>query len=170
MKAKTTASEQVWQSSDGQRTIWEVTLRTDDGKEYRLKTYSKDIASKEFEGEVETYAAKNGDRFVRQPKPENGYTGGKGSKQNNQPIIQAQWAIGRAATIIQQRGELLPDEEYWQTVEQYAVKLIEVANRIVGGSERTNPKAPDIVHTVTGDEDDEVIERYIDYMIAEEST
>lgn len=66
MQVKTIHGEQVWQSSDGQRTIWEVSLKGDDGKDYRLKTYSNKIAQLGFEGEVRSYVNPRGERFVRQ--------------------------------------------------------------------------------------------------------
>src|SRR4051794_14659314 len=65
MNVKTINSEQIWQSSDGQRTIWEVTLKADDDKEYKLKTYSSKISQMGFEGEVRSYVNPRGERFVR---------------------------------------------------------------------------------------------------------
>lgn len=138
MKAKTLSSKEIWKSSDGQRTIWEVTLKADDGKSYGLKTYSSEIAQVGFEGDVETYINPKGDRFVKQPKPEGGFKGG--NKPNNQPVIQAQWAIGQARGFIRDRGEILPEDEYWVEVQKTAVKLIEIVNNIIGGSESPNPK------------------------------
>lgn len=143
MKAKTIASEQVWRASDGSRTIWKVELSADDGRKYQLQTYSGEIAKIGFEGEVESYIGPRGDMFVRQPKQENGYKGRGGSKQNNQPVIQAQWAIGQARGFIRDRAVILPEDEYWVEVEKTAVKLIEIVNSILGGSESTNPKAPE---------------------------
>jgi hypothetical protein len=65
MQVKTLASEKVWQSMDGERTIWNVKVEHD-GKQYPLKTFSQQIAREGFEGEVETYVNKRGDRFVKQ--------------------------------------------------------------------------------------------------------
>lgn len=139
MIGKTTSSKEIWKSSDGQRTIWEVDLTMGDNEKYRLKTFSPEIAKVGFEGDVESYLnEKTGDKFVRQPKQQGGYKGG-GSKQNNQPVIQAQWAIGQARGFIRDRGQILPDDEYWQEVEKTAVKLIEVVNSILGTSESKTP-------------------------------
>lgn len=142
MKAQTLTSKEEWKSPDGQRTIWEVAIKADDGKDYKLKTFSEKIAQVGFEGEVESYLNSRGDRFIKQVAQEGGYKGGRGgSKGNNQPVIQAQWAIGQARGFIRDRGEILPEKEYWLEVEKTAVKLIEVVNNILGGSESTNPKA-----------------------------
>lgn len=133
MKVKTTASEQVWQSPDKQRTIWEVDLKADDGNDYRLKTFSAEIAKIGFEGDVETYANPRGERMVRQPKQDTSYKGGGGGKGANQGVIQAQWAIGRAATVIQQRGIILPDDEYYKEMEKIAIKLVGMVDRVMAG-------------------------------------
>jgi hypothetical protein len=66
MHVQTHESKQIWQSPDGQRTIWEVTLKSDDGADYRLKTYSPDIGTPGWSGEVRSYRSPRGDRFVRQ--------------------------------------------------------------------------------------------------------
>jgi len=65
MQAKTLASEQVWQSPDGEKTIWNVTLEID-GEQRKLKTFSGKVATQGFEGKVETYINKRGDQFIKQ--------------------------------------------------------------------------------------------------------
>jgi len=65
MRVETIGAEQVWQSSDGQRTIWEVRLRGPDGKDYLLKTYSSLIAQVGYEGEIRSYINPRGERFVQ---------------------------------------------------------------------------------------------------------
>lgn len=65
MQVKTTTSKQVWQSPDGQMTIWEVTLQAEN-RAHGLKTYSPEIATVGYTGEVETYVNKRGDRFVKE--------------------------------------------------------------------------------------------------------
>jgi hypothetical protein len=105
MHVITKAAEQVWQSSDGQRTIWEVTMTADDGKDYTLKTYSAKISQLGFDGEVRSYVNPRGERFVRMvpavPKQETDLNGkpvrrGLGIPESS---IRAQWAIGQAINL-----------------------------------------------------------------------
>lgn len=92
MKVKTIKSEQVWQSPDKQRTIWQVSLLADD-KEYTLKTYSEQIGTVGYEGDVVSYKNDRGDRFV------------KSASDDSKPYsrddlaIRAQWAIGQAINL-----------------------------------------------------------------------
>lgn len=126
MKATTTSSNKIWESSDGQRKIWEVTIKADDGNDYRLKTYSEKIGTEGFEGELETYLNPKGDRFVRQPKQEGGGYKGGGGNNKNQPIIQTQWAIGQARQFVNARGGgvIQDDDTYWAEVKKTAVTLV----------------------------------------------
>lgn len=93
MRAKTTKTEQAWQSPDGSRTIWKVVLETD-GKQYPLQTFSQKIAEVGFEGDVETYLSKKGDRFVRQVAKERNYSGG-----NQRSDAATQESIARAVAL-----------------------------------------------------------------------
>lgn len=124
MQAKTINSEQVWQSSDGQRTIWEVTLRANDGKEYKLKTYSSKIAQMGFEGEVRSYLNPRGERFVRQ------VPAAKPSFQRDDYAIRAQWAIGQAINL----ASVKMDKEAitLPVIEKYARELFETVSRVKG--------------------------------------
>jgi len=110
MQVTTTHSEQVWQSPDGEKTIWNVTL-TADGKEYQLKTFSKSVATVGYSGEVESYVNQRGDRFVK-PVNEQVRTADLDSR------IRAQWAIGQAvaATI------------FTPADEQYEAAVLDLAN------------------------------------------
>lgn len=125
MKVKTINVEQVWQSPDGQKTIWEVALKAEGGNEYRLKTYSEKIAQMGFEGEVESYLNKHGDRFVRQAmrSPRPGY-------QRDEDSIRAQWAIGQAinlASVKMDKAQItLP------VIEEYAKQLFATVSRVKG--------------------------------------
>src|SRR4051812_13203087 len=101
MRVTTKSSQQIWQSSDGQRTIWEVTVRADDGKDYRLKTYSSKIAEEGYEGEVRSYINPRGERFVRQV-PE------FSKPQRDEAAIRAQWAVGQAINLLSVK---MPKEE-----------------------------------------------------------
>lgn len=124
MNIKTINSEQVWQSSDGQRTIWEVTLKADDGKEYRLKTYSNKIAQMGFEGEVRSYVNPRGERFVRQVPSM------KPSFQRDDGAIRAQWAIGQAINL----ASVKMDKEAitLPVIEKYAKELFATVSRVKG--------------------------------------
>jgi hypothetical protein len=125
MNAKTIHSEQVWQSSDGQRTIWEVTLKADDGKEYRLKTYSNKIAQMGFDGEVRSYVNPRGERFVRQVP-----TNTKPSFGRDDSAIRAQWAIGQAINL----ASVKMDKESitLPVIEKYAKELFATVSRVKG--------------------------------------
>jgi hypothetical protein len=127
MRAKTINSEQVWQSPDGQKTIWNVTLEAD-GKQYPLKTFSNRIAEPGFEGDVESYANQRGDRFVKQlPKPQ---TGGSGGYSRDDAAIKAQWAIGQAialtSTIMDKKDITM------QVIEDYAKQLYATVSKVKG--------------------------------------
>jgi hypothetical protein len=125
MRAKTINSEQVWQSPDGQKTIWNVTLEAD-GKQYPLKTFSNKIAEPGFEGDVESYANQRGDRFVKQlPKPQGG-----GGYSRDDAAIKAQWAIGQAialtSTIMDKKDITM------QVIEDYAKQLYATVSKVKG--------------------------------------
>lgn len=131
MKVKTTHIEQVWQSPDGQKTIWEVTLKGDGGNEYRLKTYSEAIARLGFEGEVESYLNKRGERFVRQKMSKKA-----GAYSRDDDAIRAQWAIGKAidlAAVKMDKSQItLP------VIEEYAKELFATVSRVKG--EKVTPE------------------------------
>src|SRR4051794_3901811 len=125
MNAKTIHSEQVWQSSDGQRTIWEVTLKADDSKEYKLKTYSAKIAQMGFDGEVRSYVNPRGERFVRQipdAKPQH--------SRSYELSVRAQWAIGQAINL----ASVKMDKEAitLPVIETYAKELFATVSRVKG--------------------------------------
>lgn len=124
MNVTTINSEQVWQSSDGQRTIWEVTLKGDDDKEYKLKTYSTKIAQMGFKGEVRSYLNPRGERFVRQVPAT------KPSFQRDDYAIRAQWAIGQAINL----ASVKMDKEAitLPVIEKYAKELFDTVTRVKG--------------------------------------
>ena len=125
MQVKTIHAEQIWASSDGQRTIWEVTLRASDGKEYRLKTYSNKIAQMGFEGEVRSYVNPRGERFVRQIP-----TATKPNFSRDDNAIRAQWAIGQAINL----ASVKMDKEAitLPVIEKYAKELFATVSRVKG--------------------------------------
>ncbi len=125
MHAKTINSEQVWQSSDGQRTIWEVTLQAQDGKEYKLKTYSAKIGKLGFEGDVRSYLNPRGERFVRQVPAAT-----KPAFSRDDAAIRAQWAIGQAINL----ASVKMDKEAitLPVIERYAKELFATVSRVKG--------------------------------------
>lgn len=133
MKVKTTASEQIWQSPDKEKTIWEVTLQDDKGTDYRLKTFSKEISVEGFEGEVESYLNKRGERFVKQPQAAGGYSGGNNAARlaadsKKQTEIRAEWAIGKAITSL---GIFPLDAEALKKVESLAAELYTMVDNVI---------------------------------------
>lgn len=77
LEVKTTKSEVMWKSPDGQRVIFKVSLSSDAG-DVEAKTYSKDIAQEGWSGTVETYEKEGkfgSETFVKQPPKEQGSYG-----------------------------------------------------------------------------------------------
>lgn len=75
LEVKTTKSEVMWKSPDGQRIIYKVSLSTDAG-DVEAKTYSKDIAQEGWSGTVETYEKEGkfgSETFVKQPPKEGNF-------------------------------------------------------------------------------------------------
>jgi hypothetical protein len=133
MHAKTTNSQQIWQSPDGKRTIWEVSLRGGDDHEYKLKTYSPEIARMGWSGEVRSYLNPRGDRFVRQVSHNNGAGASSGSRsgwQRDDAAIRAQWAIGQAINL----ASVKMDKEAitLPVIEKYARELFATVSRVKG--------------------------------------
>lgn len=125
MQVKTTNSEQVWQSPDGQKTIWEVTLKADGGNEYRLKTYSEAVAQLGFEGEVESYLNNRGERFVRQKLAKKA-----GAYGRDDDAIRAQWAIGQAINLASVKMD--KEQITLPVIEEYAKELFATVSRVKG--------------------------------------
>ncbi|MBL8159134.1 hypothetical protein JNJ66_01625 [Candidatus Saccharibacteria bacterium] len=127
MTVKTINSEQVWQSPDGQKTIWKVTLEAG-GQQYELKTYSRAISEIGYEGSVESYTNERGDRFVRQiPKKP-----AESTAVNRDSSIRAQWAIGQAIALasatMDKKAITMP------VIETYAKQLFTTVSRVMGES------------------------------------
>lgn len=132
MEAKTINSERVWHSPDGQRSIWRVELEGDDGKIYRLKTYSPHIAQRGFKGKVESYKNRFGERFVRQAPADKtaGAAKPKASYSRDDNAIRAQWAIGQAINLASVKIE--KDSITLPIIEEYAKQLYETVSRVKG--------------------------------------
>lgn len=129
MQVKTTDVEQLWQSPDGQKTIWGVTLQSPTGDTYRLRTYSKQIGSLGFSGDVESYATPRGDRFVRQIQKDKAPVK-IGSYQRDDSAIRAQWAIGQAINLASVK---MPKEDITlPVIESYAKELFATVSRVKG--------------------------------------
>jgi hypothetical protein len=126
MNVRTTHSTQMWQSPDGKRTIWEVTLESSDGNDYKLKTYSPQIAEVGWSGEVRSYLNPRGDRFVR------ALSGPARSEPSGRDdlSIRAQWAIGQAINLASVKME--KDAITMPVIEKYAKELFETVSRVKG--------------------------------------
>lgn len=126
MHVKTTHSEQIWKSPDGSRTIWEVTLKTESGDDYKMNTYSPKIATMGFSGEVKSYLNDRGDRFARQMPTAAANTG----YQRDDNAIRAQWAIGQAISL----ASVKMDKEAitMPVIEKYAKELFATVSRVKG--------------------------------------
>lgn len=125
MLAKTVHSEQVWQSPDSKKTIWQVVLETGDHKTYALKTYSPKVSMLGFEGEVESYVNNRGDRFVRQTIKQ------KQTADNDRDnSIRAQWAIGQAIALAS--ATMDKQKITMSIIERYARDLFATVSRVKG--------------------------------------
>jgi hypothetical protein len=129
MKVKTTHTEQIWQSPDGTRKIWEVTLKDESGSDYRLKTYSPKVGSLGFEGDVKSYVNRYGERFVRQVLPEKATSKGGGYTRDDS-AIRAQWAIGQAINLAAVKMD--KDAITLPIIEKYAKELFATVSRVKG--------------------------------------
>lgn len=131
MLVTTIDSEQIWQSPDGQKTIWQVLLQTKDNHTYSLKTYSSKIAQIGFEGDIESYVNKRGDRFVRQMVKDKQ----PAATTSRDSSIRAQWAIGQAIALAS--ATMDKSKITMPVIEKYAKELFTTVSRVKG--EKTNP-------------------------------
>jgi hypothetical protein len=121
MKSKTIHSEKVWQSPDGQKSIWEVMLQAE-GTEYKLKTFSPRISQIGFEGDVESYVNPRGDRFVKQRATRSS------ANSRDQNVIRAQWAIGQSIAL--SAATMRKDTITMKSIEDKAHELYAMVDRI----------------------------------------
>lgn len=150
----TKSIKQVWQSPDGQRTINEVTMDYE-GKLFKANTFSNDIASIGWSGDVESYdkPGRNGSQtFVKQAPKENGFSPSTNSYSNggsnattgttrgsytprDDSHIKAQWAIGQAMTAL--NGSLFTEESQFRAdhVEAIAHILFAMVDRVKTGDQ-----------------------------------
>lgn len=144
LQVTTRRAEQIWQSPDGQRTIYAVEMDSN-GQTARAKTYSKAIATEGFSGEVETYekAGRDGsETFVKQAQKEGGYGGGRQPKDNSE--IKAQMAIKAAVQIggtfdITNQAAMA---KYLVGIENAAKEIFAMVDRVKTG---TPPETTEIV-------------------------
>jgi hypothetical protein len=129
MIATTIKSEKVWVSKDSDRTIWEVTLKGDDDKEYKLKTYSSKISEEGFKGEIRSYVNPRGERFVRQVPQAPGDHKQGGFQPRDDSHIRAQWAIGQASQTIDWKADR-GDDDPWEVLEERAQMFFLMADRV----------------------------------------
>ena len=145
IEVTTTQAKEVWRSPDGQRVLQEVVLDVK-GHPFRAKTYSSQIAEVGWTGTVETYE-KEGKRgmetFVKQPQKE-GFSGGKSFTPRDDSHIKAQWAIGQAGLLIEDKTDLAG-------IEALAVDLFAMVDR-VKSPVQTETEKLDVVHDVSDDE------------------
>lgn len=156
----TKSIKQIWQSPDGQRTINEVTLDYQ-GKLFKANTFSNDIASIGWNGDVESYEkeGRSGSQtFVKQALKEGGWSGGGQGGQSGPPTtkpgyvpkdekaIQAMWAISQS--IAAHSGSADMDTADPLSVEAYAKELFAMVDRVKTGAE-----APALADSVTGSDE-----------------
>jgi hypothetical protein len=126
MTAKTINSQQVWQSPDASKRIWEVTLLAENGETYKLKTYSNKISDLGFTGELQSYTNRLGDLFVRQKKqPQTANT-----NRRDDNAIRAQWAIGQAIALAS--ATMDKQKITMPVIERYAKQLFATVTRVKG--------------------------------------
>lgn len=130
----------TWQSPDGQRKLWSVTVEANN-RQARCKTYSQQIATVGFAGQIEAYEKANNqggvDTFLKKPQQE-GYQNttapttapAGGARSSYQPkdeaAIKAMWAIGQAV------GEAAKAEgaTSMASIEHRAVQFFHMVDRV----------------------------------------
>lgn len=146
----------VWQSPDGQRKIWKVTVSAN-GRTATCSTYSQQLATVGFQGEIEGYDKPNNrggnDTFIKKPQGE-GYSqyGGVtptqapttqsrtgGFQPKDEAAIRAMWAIGQAVSYIE--GDTEPDT----AIEKTATFFFHMVDRVKASQapEEENPRQYD---------------------------
>jgi hypothetical protein len=149
LNVTTKSSEVVWTSPDGQRTIYKLTLDYE-GKPVAAQTFSKEIATEGWSGDVETYeregkAGRPSQTFVKQPPKEGGTYGGgtqSGSQQTSQgsgggrfqpkdeKAIKAMWSIGQAVQLYSTNPDAKNAAKVIEHVEVIAQELFAMVDRV----------------------------------------
>jgi len=166
----TKSVKQVWQSPDGQRSINEV-LMDCQGKLFKANTFSNDIATVGWSGDVESYEkdGRNGSQtFVKQAPKEGGWSGGQasmagqtsGSRSSYVPkdeaAIKAMWAIGQSVNALSDKSDL-------QLIEDYAKELFAMVDRV-----KTGEDTPDPADATTGNDEIADADKPLDLSLMDE--
>lgn len=132
LEVTTKKAEQVWASPDGQRVIYELEMEWQ-GKPVRAKTYSKDIATVGWFGNVETYerpGRKGPETFVKQPQKEGDFRGG--GKPRNAPSDTFTMYLSYAKDLVvahitsqTKEGAALSLDDSVAAIIQYGIQLYE---------------------------------------------
>lgn len=141
----------VWQSPDGQRKIWKVTVDVN-GKTAECSTYSQQLATVGFQGEIETYERTNNrggsDTFIKQPPREDsqyntgapvgvaGVPARTGYTPKDETAIKAMWSIGQAVAFHVNEGETV-----LAAIEKTAEELFAMVDRVKKGKLADVPPA-----------------------------
>lgn len=119
-------AKKVWEKDD--RRIYELQVEVG-GKVMPAKTYSDAIGVEGWSGDVVTYdkPGRNGvEKFLKQAPKEEGYGGSKPSYQpRDDSHIKAQWAIGQAGLLIEDKNDL-------EGIETLAKDLFAMVDRVKG--------------------------------------
>lgn len=161
VKVKVVATKQLWQSPDGNRTIYEVEMEYN-GQRFKAKTYSAAIASVGFEGDVESYKkqGKQGEETFIKQQPKEGFTqggqqaqSGRGYSGNtkDEAAIKAMWAIDKAKDmVLATLGDNPKDAAMLLAIEVNAQELFAMVDRIKVGIPAPEvpaaPANPDVVY------------------------
>lgn len=183
LRVETKTSNSVWRSPDGQREIFEVGLDYN-GAMLKAKTYSKDISSVGWSGDVESYEkeSRNGsETFVKQPQKE-GFQGGGGStRSGTSPSSQSGYGAGGGkddqftmylsyvkdivvAMLATKEG--FDEGKFGELLAAVSVGGKTLYDDRPGQEPKQEATQLDIVHEVTGNETDEDLLRNIDEVFA----
>lgn len=138
-------ADQIWQSPDGQRTIYELALESN-GKLFKAKTYSKVIATPGWSGTVlaDKRQGRDGEEvFVKQVPKE----GGLPARQpRDDAAIKAQMAVKAAAHWV----AATDPEASLGTVETVARELFVMVDRVKATKPTEEGKVPDQLYDGDG--------------------
>lgn len=147
----------VWQSPDGQRKIFNITVESN-GRVLSCKTWDQPLAVVGFAGEIEAYDKQdnrgNNETWLALPKQQQqgGYQRNGGQRSNYVPrddaAIKAMWAIGQAVEWFGGAKEAVPGTMD-EAIEGQAHMFFEMVDRIKTGA-APGPQAPAAVTEAFG--------------------
>lgn len=126
MLIKTDNSQQVWQSADGEVTIWEIDIVTSQGKKGSVRTYVKEIAERGYEGDVSWFKDDKGRTYVK--PSEDTFTPKAAKAHDRGTEIRAQFAIKTAVEFLKR-----DDPEFEcsaSTIEHWAVVFFNMIDTV----------------------------------------